>query len=147
MRLVTAAPSNVGPMGEQRAMTTPAFQGITEAANGIVAAALDGFSVSENGGQPLLDAIQDLKTEVESALRKSSWLASEPPLGSTPNAEIYKPFLATIASDPAQGAVPMFRQLLDDLNKAEAAIKQAMANYRDADVSAGADITAAGLQE
>lgn len=128
-------------------MTTPAFQGITEAANGMVAAALQGFAISENGGQPLLDAIQDLKTEVENALRDSQSLQTEPPLGTTPNAKIYKPFLATIASDPVQGAIPVFRQLLDDLNKAAAAIKQAMANYRDADVSAGADIAAAGLSD
>jgi hypothetical protein len=128
-------------------MTTEAFQGITEAANGIVAAALQGFAISENGGQPLLDAIQDLKIELESALRDSSKLEMEPALGNTPNAKIYKPFLATVATDPVQGAIPVFRQLLDDLNKAEAAIRQAMANYRDADVSAGADITAAGPQE
>jgi hypothetical protein len=128
-------------------MTTPAFQGITEAANGIVAAALQGFAISENGGQPLLDAIQDLRDEVEHALYASQNLQSQPPLGTTPNAEIYKPFLATIASDPVQGAIPVFRQLQDDLDRAAAAIKQAMANYRDADVSAGADIAAAGLQE
>ena len=124
-----------------------AFQGITEAVDGIVTAAGRDFAISESGGQPLRDAIQELKTEVESALRDTAFLEKELPLGTTPNAKVFKPFLATIATDHTQGAVPVLRQLLDDLTRADHAIQQAMARYRDADIGAGAAIAAAGLRE
>lgn len=124
-----------------------AFQGITEAVGGIMRAVDEGFTISENGGQPLLTAIQDVKSAVELALRRSQFLDREPALGGTPNALIYKPFLATIATDPAQGAIPVLKQLLADMVKAEEAIKKAMASYRDADIAAGARITASGLNE
>ncbi|HEX5117208.1 MAG TPA: hypothetical protein VFW65_18625 [Pseudonocardiaceae bacterium] len=121
------------------------FQGITEAVVGIVQAVDQGFSLSEEGGQPLLEAIQELQNEVRSALQNSQFLEAEPALGTTPNAKIYKPFLATIATDPSQGAIPVLRQLQTDLAKAEQAIKQAMANYVEADVRAGTNIAGSGL--
>jgi hypothetical protein len=108
-----------------------AFDGISEAVSGIVAASDAGFMVSENGGQPLLDAIRDLQREVATALARADFLQQQPPLGTTPNAVIYKPFLSTIASDPSQGAIPVLRQLQRDLLSAEAAIKKAMANYQE----------------
>jgi hypothetical protein len=123
------------------------FQGITEAVVGIVQAVDQGFALSENGGEPLLKAIQELKTEVENALRDSTVLQAHPPLGSTPNAKIYTPFLATIATDPVQGAIPVLEQLLADMVSAENAIKTAMANYREADAAAGARLAASGLVE
>lgn len=121
------------------------FQGITEAVVGIVQAVDQRFSLSEEGGQPLLEAIQELTTEVESALRNSQFLEAEPVLGSTPNATSYKPFLATIATDSAQGAIPVLRQPQKDLANAEQAIKQAIANYVAADVDAGTTIAGSGL--
>ena len=90
-----------------------------------------GFGISENGGQELLNAIDDLKTAVETALRDSSELQKQPALGSTPAANTYKPFLATIASDPVQGAIPALRKLQTDLVNAHAAINKAMQNYQE----------------
>ncbi|HEY1571050.1 MAG TPA: hypothetical protein VGG05_06895 [Pseudonocardiaceae bacterium] len=104
-----------------------------------------GFALSENGGQPLIKAIEELKNEVQGALNNSQFLEAEPALGSTPNAKIYKPFLATVASDPSQGAIPVLRQLQADLIDAEQAIRQAMANYVEADVRAGTTIAGSGL--
>lgn len=109
------------------------FAGISAAVGGIVEAADAGFSISENGGQPLLNAIQDLKKEVETALGKASVLESRLPLGSTPNANVFKPFLATVASDPTQGAIPVLRKLQTDLNNAHDAIQKAMNNYQNTD--------------
>lgn len=106
-----------------------AFDGISEAVSGIVAASESGFMVSENGGQPLLDAIDDLSREVRDALKRSTVLGSHLPLGSTPNAEIFKPFIATVATDPTQGAIPVFKKLQEDLDAARAAIQKAMDNY------------------
>lgn len=109
------------------------FAGISAAVGGIVSAVNAGFTISENGGQPLLNAIQDLQTEVRTALRNSSILESHLPLGSTPNATIYKPFLATVASDPSQGAIPALKKLQTDLNNAHDAIQKAMNNYHATD--------------
>lgn len=109
------------------------FAGISAAVGGIVAAVNAGFAISENGGQPLLNAIQDLQTEVRHALDDASILSAHPPLGSTPNANIYKPFLATIASDPTQGAIPVLKKLQTDLNNAHDAIQKAMNNYHATD--------------
>lgn len=120
------------------------FQGISAAVGGIVAASNAGFTISENGGQSLLNAIDELKTGVEEALRKSSQLEAQPHLGTTPAAKVYKPFIATVASDPAQGAIPALRKLQADLNNAHAAIQKAMANYQSTDQGAASNVNNAG---
>lgn len=109
------------------------FADISVAVGGLVEASNAGFGISENGGQPLLDAIHDLQVQVADALRDSANLEQEPPLGSTPNAKIYKPFIATVASDPTQGAVTVLKRLHDDLDDAYAAIQKSISNYERAD--------------
>ncbi len=109
-----------------------AFAGISTAVDAIHLAAFSGgFGISENGGQALLNAIDELHTAVTAALRKSRQLERQPPLGTTPAANVYKPFLATVASDPAQGAIPVFKKLQTDLSNAHDAIKKAMQNFQD----------------
>jgi hypothetical protein len=117
-----------------------AFQGISDAVNGIVAVSAAGFTISENGGQPLLNAIDDLKTGVEEALRKASQLEEQPQLGTTPAATVYKPFIATVASDPVQGAIPALKKLQTDLTSAHAAIQKSMSNYQGTDEGASSTI-------
>ena len=107
-----------------------AFAGIGSAVSGIVLAANNGFGISENGGQALIHAIEDLSKAVAGALANASALGQEPALGSTPAASVYKPFLATVATDPAQGAVPVLKKLHTDLQQAQNAIQKAMQNYR-----------------
>jgi hypothetical protein len=108
-----------------------AFAGISTAVDAIAKdASSGGFGISENGGQALINAIDDLKTAVENALRNSSQLSQQPALGTTPAANVYKPFLATIASDPVQGAIPALKKLQTDLVNAEAAIRTAMKNFQ-----------------
>jgi hypothetical protein len=109
----------------------PPFQAISAAVSGLVAASETGFTISENGAKPLLDAIEDLAGVVAGAMGQSSVLTSHLPLGGTPNATVYKPFLATIATDPEQGAIPALRKLHGDLTNAHTAIKKAMDNYRE----------------
>src|SRR5882724_852700 len=110
-----------------------AFAGIGSAVSDIVLAANNGFGISENGGQALINAIGDLSKAVEAALGRVSNLGQEPALGTTPAANVYKPFLATVATDPAQGAVPVLRKLQKDLTDAHAAIQKAMRNYQAAE--------------
>lgn len=107
----------------------PPFQAISAAVSGLVAASQTGFTISENGAKPLLAAIEDLQEQVRDALSQSHRLELQPPLGDTPNAKVYKPFLATIASDPTQGSIPALRILQGSLNDAHAAITKAMNNY------------------
>lgn len=107
-----------------------AFVGMGAAIGGILTAANSGsFTVTPQAGTALIHAIDDLHTEVTAALAKSQTLEMEPPLGETPAAKVYKPFLATVASDPTQGAIPVFKKLQSDLINARAAINQAMKNY------------------
>lgn len=120
------------------------FQGITTAVDSLVSASKAGFALSENGGQPIISAIHSLKSEVRDALNNAQVLEDQPKLGSTPNAKVYKPFLATIASDPQQGAIAVLKKLQDDLNRAEAVIKQAMRNYDEADMNSASSVNNAG---
>jgi hypothetical protein len=122
-----------------------AFQGITAAVGGIVAAANVGFAISEEGGQPLLTAIQELQTEIRTALSRAHRLEMQPPLGSTPNASVYKPFLASVASDPTQGAIPVLKKLQTDLNDAHAAIEKSIANSRNTDEGNAVNVTSSGM--
>src|ERR1700753_1119354 len=107
-----------------------AFQGISDAVYSLSMGAKECFAIRQTGGQPLLNAIHDLATEVATALGKASVLGSHLPLGTTPNANVYKPFLASVATDPVQGAAPALKKLHDDLTTAHAAIQKAMDNYQ-----------------
>ena len=108
-----------------------AFAGMGTAIDAITTAANSGgFGISANGGQPLLHAIEDLQHAVRTALMNSSMLSKQPGLGSTPAANVYKPFLPTVASDPVQGAIPALKKLQTDLTNAHAAIKKAMDNFQ-----------------
>lgn len=120
------------------------FAGISAAVGGIVEAADAGFSISESGGQPLLNAIHDLQVEVANALRNATFLEQELPLGATPNANIYKPFIATVASDPSQGAITVLKKLHDDLASASAAIQKSISNSFQTDENAATNIGSSG---
>lgn len=121
------------------------FQGITTAVDSLVSASKAGFALSDNGGQPIITAIQALQAQVRHALNDANLLQTQPPLGTTPNAKVYKPFLATIASDPHQGAITVLKKLQDDLNRAEAVIKQAMKNYDEAEMGNSSNINNSGI--
>jgi hypothetical protein len=77
-----------------------------------------------------MHAIDALSKAVGTALDRAAFLGQEPALGTTPAANVYKPFLATVATDPAQGAVPVLRKLQKDLTDAHAAIQKATQNYQ-----------------
>jgi hypothetical protein len=117
---------------------------MSAAISGIVLAANNGFGISENGGQSLINAIDELAAAVSRALGKSSVLSLEPPLGTTPAANVYKPFLATVASDPTQGAIPVLRKLHEDLINAHAAIQKAMRNYQNTEQANTSNVNSSG---
>jgi hypothetical protein len=107
--------------------------GVSLAVSNLKAASAQGFGISEAGGNALIDAINTMHDGVIETLQKSDILAQEPPLGTTPAAQVYKPFLATIATDPDQGFVTAMQKLKTDLEQAKELIKKSMATYQESD--------------
>lgn len=107
-----------------------AFQDISTAVHDLTSASNSGFTISTEGGQALLSAIDTLHGKVSQHLQKGHFLAQQLPLGSSPAANTFKPFLATVASDPAQGAIAVLQQLKRDLEDAHEAIQKNMASYQ-----------------
>ncbi|TQM82994.1 hypothetical protein FHX81_5407 [Saccharothrix saharensis] len=103
-----------------------------------------GFVVSAKGGAALIEAIDRIQAQSERAIQTADRLAQEPPLGTTPAARVYKPFLATIASDPDQGFVPALRRFTTDLALLRDQVVQAMDLYRTTDQGAEHGVTDAG---
>lgn len=122
-----------------------AFQGISAAVGQLTAASNAGFTVSDEGGQALLNAIDTLHTKVVGHLRKAGELTQVLPLGSSPAANTYKPFLSTIASDPVQGAVPVLKQLKQDLETAHDAIQKNMASYQQTEQRNASSVKSQGI--
>lgn len=108
------------------------------------AASAQGFSVSEAGGNALIAAIDTMHNGVTEALGQSAIIGQEPPLGTTPAAQVYKPFLATIATDPDQGFVTAMRKLKVDLEDAKELIRKSMDTYKASDQGSQQDFNQAG---
>ncbi|MEU4801735.1 hypothetical protein [Actinosynnema sp. NPDC023587] len=123
------------------------FQGIDDmsgAVQGFRAATAAGFTISREGGAALLAAISTMLAALEQTLADSAVLSQEPPLGTTPAAKVYRPFLATIASDPAQGFFPAVRKLQQDLNQLADDVRRSMGVYRSTDDGSAHDLNSAG---
>ncbi|MFD0199890.1 MULTISPECIES: hypothetical protein [Saccharothrix] len=120
------------------------ISGMSGAVAAFSAATAAGFTISETGGQALIRAIDNMHEGATDALRRAEFLSQEPPLGTTPAAQVYKPFLATIATDPIQGFIPAMRRFQDDLNQLRSKVEQAMTTYQVTDQGAGQGVTRAG---
>ena len=81
---------------------------------------------------------------VTNALQKSEIISQEPPLGTTPAAQVYKPYLATIATDPVQGFITAAQELKTKLEQMRSDVEKAMAVYKTADQDAEQGINKAG---
>lgn len=120
------------------------FAGIGDAAQQLKTAADQGFTVEGPGADAMINAVVEMQDTVTSALENSHLLAQVPPLGETPAAQVYKPFMATIATDPAQGFIPFMLGLQRDLADIEASLRKSMTAYQDTDQTGAGGITAAG---
>lgn len=118
--------------------------GIGDAVARFSTAAASGVGVNESGGQALIKAIDTMHDGVTDALQKASVLGQEPALGTTPAALVYKPFLATIATDPVQGFLPAMKKFQEDLVQFRSDVEKAMATYQATDEDAQQGITKAG---
>jgi hypothetical protein len=120
------------------------ISGMSGAVAGFSAATAAGFTISETGGHALIRAIDDMLDGVLEALGNAERLSREPALGTTPGAEVYKPFLATIATDPVQGFIPVMIKFQHDLEQLRSDVEQAMATYQTTDQDSGQSVTNAG---
>lgn len=112
------------------------ISGMSGAVAGFSAAIAAGVTISETGGQALIRAIDNMLNGVTDAISRADLLGQEPQLGTTPAAEVYKPFLATIATDSTQGFIPTMIKLKKDLEQLRFDVEQAMTTYQTTDQNA-----------
>lgn len=103
-----------------------------------------GWAINESGGQALISAAQDLFDELGEILASSRDLGQELPLGTTPAAQVYKPFMATVATDPHQGAFAVLTKLREEALEFKTEVEKAMAAYEAADEGSQQGIAKAG---
>lgn len=120
------------------------MKGISDAAASFSSSVAAGVGVNEHGGQALIKAIDRMYRGVTNALQKSEIISQEPPLGTTPAAQVYKPYLATIATDPVQGFITAAQELKKKLEQMRSDVEKAMAAYQATDEDAKQGITKAG---
>ncbi|WP_245614056.1 hypothetical protein [Actinokineospora inagensis] len=115
-------------------MSTDEISGLIGSGVGQFAAlaASGGFAVNERGGQALIAAIERLVGWIDDQQASLLQLAQTAKLGSSTNAKAMQPFMKQVATDQA-GFLTQLKQLRESLVTAETSIKQAMANYRQAD--------------
>ncbi|QQQ75530.1 hypothetical protein IOD16_31265 [Saccharothrix sp. 6-C] len=120
------------------------ISGMSTAISDFGAAVGAGFVVSAKGGAALVEAIDRIVSQSQRHIMTADRLSQEPPLGTTPGAQVYKPFLATIASDPDEGLVPALQKFTTDLALLRDQVLQAMDLYRTTDQGAAHGVTDAG---
>jgi hypothetical protein len=120
-----------------------AFDGIAAAVADLNSAA-GGFAISESGGLALAKALQDAIDKLNTTLANSSALGQERPLGMTPAAIVYKPFLSSIAHDPIQGFIPALTKLIAQLTSAREAILKSIDTTMGTDSTAAQNISSSG---
>ncbi|WP_086667499.1 hypothetical protein [Lentzea kentuckyensis] len=119
--------------------------GFGDALNSLKAVgAAGGWAINETGGQALITAAQDLHDELTELLNQTDQLAEELPLGTTPAAQVFKPYQATVASDPHQGMIIVLKKLQEQALEFRTEVEKAMAAYESADQSGQQGIKKAG---
>ncbi|MCP2166093.1 hypothetical protein [Goodfellowiella coeruleoviolacea] len=95
-----------------------------------------GFAVSAEGGQALLNAINQMKDAVMDSRQDVEYLKQAVRLGTSPDARVITAYNQKVAADSdGQSFLEALQQLDGVLDEAEAAIKQAMANYENVEAS------------
>ena len=126
-------------------MATGFFQDITKAVQDLKTAATTGFTIDDQAGKDLQAAITRLKSVIRESTNELTRFPHEPiPLGSSPAANVYKTFIPTIATDPTQGAITAFEQMLHDLDDAYETIARSMATYQQTEQGNAGGIDSAG---
>ncbi len=103
--------------------------GAAEAATNLNSAISSGFSMDYDGAKQLLTFAQGMQTAVAKVVRREDALAQVPQLGSTPAANVYKPYLPTVATDPEQGFLPVLAKIQQQLAQAVTNIQGSLTAY------------------
>ncbi|MFC6090323.1 hypothetical protein [Saccharothrix lopnurensis] len=109
------------------------LMGVTGAISQFSTAVTGGFTIDEGAGGALIRSIQEISYDLKEELQKTDRLKQEPPLGTTPAAQVYKPFLASIAGDPVQGGAVVLAKLLEELERLRGLVERAVADYQAAE--------------
>ena len=112
---------------------TAALAGFSEGVASLKQATSDGFSVSGEGVQVLLDAANEFYADLDEMSGEIRFLGEEWPIGTTPGAQVYRPHFAATASDPQQGVVAAVNKLKEELRTIRESLEKARATYTDAD--------------
>lgn len=107
--------------------------GMLDAATNLNSAIGKGFSVDYEGATQLANFVKGLQTSARNVLQRTNTLAQTPQLGTTPAANVYKPYLPTVATDQAQGLVPNTAKLAQQLEQAASNIQKSIAAYEQTD--------------
>lgn len=121
-----------------------ALAGFSEGVASLKQATSDGFAVTGEGVQVLLDAANEFYADLNEMGHEIDNLGQEWPIGTTPAAEVYRPHFAGTASDPQQGAVAAVNKLKEDLSAIRESLEKARASYADADKGGAQGVKNAG---
>ncbi|UVS80227.1 hypothetical protein [Actinokineospora sp. UTMC 2448] len=116
------------------------IHGMRQVAVDLAVASSQGFTFTGPGAQVLLDAVTRMQDRVNGMLLEAQDLAFEPSLGQTPAAQVYRPFMASVATDPVQGFLPFLQSLQQDLASIEESLKATVTEYRTQDETSAQNI-------
>jgi hypothetical protein len=103
----------------------------------VEAASAGGFTVTEEGGQPIIDAISKVRAELEAHRKTLQQIDREPYLSNTPGGKFVSGHDRMVAAGDEQSlreVLTQVEQVLDDL---EAGIGTAMDSYTSVDEASG----------
>jgi hypothetical protein len=89
--------------------------------------------MDQDAANRLKKGMQSLQDTLDSVLARSDLISQEPEIGDTPNAKIYKPFYASIATDPDQGFIPQGKKMQRDVQDVIDNIDACVRDMRDTD--------------
>ncbi|GLY52614.1 hypothetical protein [Lentzea sp. NBRC 102530] len=103
-----------------------------------------GWAINDSGGDALINAANELYDALSDLAFQADQLTEELPLGTTPAAQVYKPFIATVASDPVQGATTVLKKLQQEALEFRNEVQKAMDAYEATDRGSALDLKQAG---
>ncbi|WP_144311887.1 hypothetical protein [Actinopolyspora erythraea] len=107
---------------------------LRSAADMRTAAAAGRFAADPESGRALVAVLARRRTWAVRQFNTMYRLAQEPPLGSSPGANVFKPFFASIANHPNEGISPQWEKFIQVIDETIRAVNESMKNYHDIDV-------------
>ncbi len=90
------------------------IEGMASGVSDLKGALAEGVTFTEEAADALKSTMRQLQATLREVHADALRLGQELPIGDTPAAKVYKPFLATIATDPDQGLVPQLVKMQRD---------------------------------